>query len=261
MTKKLTVVLLASALLLTVAAVPGQASAAQEASTEQVRGKYVQGRTLIPLRAVSTALGATVKWSQATYTAAISKEDTEITLPINSDYATVNGESILLDARSRLEGGVTYVPLRFVAKTLGGTVSWDASTGTASASLGDRKVVISTQLGERFPAITASRLNALVQAANESADLSAYKQIRSHFRPYFTDTFINKLIQRNGASTKHKFVSMPYTYFYKGEGYGYISQLESPRDAGGMNVERMIMMRYTDGAWKVEEISYTLVSP
>ncbi len=259
MTKKLTLALLASALLLT-AAVPGRISA-QENTPEQIQGKYVQGRTLIPLRAVSAALGAAVRWNQATFTATITKEDTEITLPIHSDYVTVNGESLPLDARSRLEGGVTYVPLRFVAQTLGGTVSWDASTGTASASLGDRKVVISTQLGVRFPAITASRINALVQAANESADLSAYKQIRSHFRPYFTDAFINKLIQRNGASTKHKFVSMPYTYFYKGEGYGYISQLESPRDAGGMNVERMILMRYIGGAWKVEDISYTLVSP
>ncbi|MFC4598200.1 copper amine oxidase N-terminal domain-containing protein [Cohnella hongkongensis] len=258
MTKKPAAVLLASSMLLSVFA--GQISA-QKQTVTQVQGKYVQGRTLIPLRAVSESLGAAVEWSQSTFTATITKEDTEIILPIHSDSVTINGESILLDARARLEGGVTYVPLRFVAQTLGGAVSWEASTGTATASLGDRKVVIATQYGKKFPAIAASRVNALVKAANESADLSAYKQIRTHFRPYFTNSYINKLIQRNGVSTKHEFVSKPDTFFYQGEGHGYIRQFESPRDAGGMNVERMIMVRYIDGAWMAEDIHYILVSP
>ncbi|WP_186438329.1 copper amine oxidase N-terminal domain-containing protein [Cohnella terricola] len=259
MTKKLTATLLAAAMLL-----PGASglASAQEQTVAHLQGKFVQGRTLIPLRAVSESLGAAVSWNQSSYTATITKEDTTIVLPINSDYITVNGESILLDVRSSVDKGVTYVPLRFVAQALGGTVNWNASTGTASASLGDRKVVVGTQLGTKFPAMTSSRINALVTAANESADLSAYKQIRTHFRPYFTDTFINKLIQRNSANnTKHKFVSKPFTYFYEGEGHGYISQLESPADAGGMNVERIITVRCIDGVWMAEGVDYSLVSP
>jgi len=261
LSKKIMSALLAASLLL-LPSLPGQTSAQEPlAITTRVQGKYVQGRTLIPLRAVSQALGAKVKWDQPTLTAKITKEDIEITLPINSDYVTVNGQSLLMDARSRLELGVTYVPLRFVTQTLGGAVTWNASTGTATATIGDRKVVIATQLGTKYPELTPTRLNALVKAANDSADLSKYKQIRTQFQPYFTDTFINKLIQRNGASTKHKFVSKPHTYFYDGEGHGYISQLESPLDAGGMNVERMITIRSIDGNWMVEGIDYILVSP
>jgi len=258
MTKKLTAALLAAFMLLSGAS--GLVSA-QEQIVANLQGKFVQGRALIPLRAVSQSLDAIVIWNQSNYTVTIKKADNTAILPINSDYITVNGESIQMDVRSSVERGVTYVPLRFVAQALGGYVNWDASTGTASATLGDRKVIVSIQVGTKFPAMASSRMDALVKAANESADLSAYKQVRTHFRPYFTDAFINKLIQRNGATTKHKFVSKPFAYFYEGEGHGYINQLESPADAGGMNVERTITVRCIDGIWMAEGIDYTLVSP
>lgn len=254
MMKKPTAALLAATLAL-LPGLTGHASA-QENTAVQIQGKYVMGYTMIPLRVVSTALGAEVKWDHKTFTAWITKDDIEIKLPTNSASVEVNGEGLLMDTRSRLEGGVTYVPLRFVAQTLGGTVSWDASTGTASAALGDRKVAISTQLGTRFPAITASRINALVKAANESADLSAFKQVRTHFRPYFTDGCINKLIQRKGAEVALQFDSKPYTSFYEGEGYGSISQL----GISSNTIERTIMVRCIDGVWKAEEISYTILS-
>ncbi|WP_339322747.1 copper amine oxidase N-terminal domain-containing protein [Paenibacillus sp. FSL W8-0194] len=258
MIKKLTAGLLAA--VVTMSCLIGVVSA-KENTIVQVHGKYVRGYTMIPLRAVSEALGATVTWSKETYTATITKNDTVITMPIHSHHATVNGQGQMLDAASSLDGGTMYVPLRFVAQTLGGSVSWDASTGTATASLDDRTVTISTQYGKTFPAMTAARINALVKAANESADLSAYKQVRTHFRPYFTDAFINKLLQKNGAVTRHKFVTKPVTRFYEGEGLGYIKQLESPNDTGGMFVERIIDVRYIHGAWMVEDISYLLASP
>ncbi len=258
MSKKLTPVLLAASLML-LPVLSGQASAQESPTiTAPVYGKNDRGRILIPLRVVSEGLGAKVKWDKPTLTAKITKDNIEVNVPLNSNYATVNGKSVQLDAQTMIERGVTYVPLRFIAQSLGGTVTWNSSTQKATASLGDRKVVVNAR---QYPELTRTRLNALVQAANDSADLSKYKQIRAKFKPYFTDAFINKLVQRKNDVTKHRFVSKPYIHYYEGTGRGNITQLESPRDAGGMNVERIITIRFVDGKWMAESIDYLLVSP
>jgi len=256
--KKLTPVLLAASLML-LPVLSGQVSAQESPTiTAPVYGKNERGHILIPLRVVSEGLGAKVKWDKPTLSAKITREKIEVNVPLNSDYATVNGKSVRLDARTIIERGVTYVPLRFVAQSLGGTVTWNNETQKATASLGDRKVVINAR---QYPELTQTRLNALVQAANDSANPSKYKQIRTKFKPYFTDEFINKIVQRKNVLTQHRFVSKPYIYYYEGTGRGSITQLESPRDAGGMNVERIITIRYINGKWMAENVDYLLVSP
>jgi len=49
----------------------------------------------------------------------------EIVLKSGSAEATRNGEAVRLDAAPFQQDGVTYVPLRFIADSLGGTVLWD----------------------------------------------------------------------------------------------------------------------------------------
>ncbi|HEY8529350.1 MAG TPA: copper amine oxidase N-terminal domain-containing protein, partial [Paenibacillaceae bacterium] len=49
----------------------------------------------------------------------------EIVLKSGSTEAVRNGEAIRLDAAPFQQDGVTYVPLRFIADSLGGSVLWD----------------------------------------------------------------------------------------------------------------------------------------
>jgi len=83
------------------------------------------GRTLIPVRAVTEALGASVGWDQATKTVKISKEGFEIELEINKSEAMVNGKSVELDVAAEVANDRTMVPLRFIAEAFSLDVQWN----------------------------------------------------------------------------------------------------------------------------------------
>lgn len=87
-----------------------------------------QGRTLVPLRAIFEAMGASVDWDQATKTVTGIKDDKEIKLQIGNKAATINGNSVNLDVPAVVIKGNTLVPTRFIAESLGAKVEWDGST-------------------------------------------------------------------------------------------------------------------------------------
>ena len=89
-------------------------------------------RTMLPVRYVAEALGASIAWDGATSTATLTTADTEIKITVGAASATVNGQAVALDSPAFIENDRTYMPVRFVAETLGGTVAWDGATSTAT---------------------------------------------------------------------------------------------------------------------------------
>ena len=53
-----------------------------------------EGRTLIPLRGVFEKLGYEISWDNNTKTAEFEKEGTKVSVTVNSDEFSVNGESV-----------------------------------------------------------------------------------------------------------------------------------------------------------------------
>ncbi len=88
------------------------------------------GRTLVPLRAIFEALGATVDWDDSTRTVTASKGSTKIVLTIGSNQATVNGKVYTLEVPARIINNRTLVPLRFIGEAFEEQVDWDGSTST-----------------------------------------------------------------------------------------------------------------------------------
>jgi PKD repeat protein len=103
----------------------------KEMDTEPI---IFQGRTLLPIRYVAEALGATVGWVQAEQKATIVLKETNIELWIGKNSAKVNGEYKLIDASNPevkpivVPPGRTMLPIRFVAETLGCQVDWNQVT-------------------------------------------------------------------------------------------------------------------------------------
>ena len=93
------------------------------------------GRTLVPVKFVGEALGATVNWAAAERKVIITKDASVIQLTIDSDKAIVDGKEIKLDAPARIIGGRTMVPARFVSEAFGAKVNWDGAK---------REVIITT---------------------------------------------------------------------------------------------------------------------
>lgn len=89
------------------------------------------GRTLVPVRAIFEAIGATVTWDNDTRTATAIKGDITIKLTIDDTTAYVNDTPKTLDVPARLVSGRTLVPARFVAESMNAEVWWDDETKTA----------------------------------------------------------------------------------------------------------------------------------
>lgn len=91
----------------------------------------VDGRTLVPVRALFESLGATVDWDDTTQTVTATKEDTVISMRIGSTAASVNGAAQVLDVPAQTIEGRTMVPARFAAESLNARVLWDNNTQSA----------------------------------------------------------------------------------------------------------------------------------
>lgn len=95
-----------------------------------VPAQTIEGRTLVPLRAIFEAMDATVNWDSKTQTATGIKGDTTVILPLGSLSPTINGQTKPLDVPTTIVSGRTLAPLRFVGEAFGGSVRWDGSTQT-----------------------------------------------------------------------------------------------------------------------------------
>lgn len=87
-------------------------------------------RTLVPLRGVFEALGATVYWNNDTRSVTAYKDDTTIELAIGSSTMYVNGQPKYLDVAGQIINDRTMVPLRAISEAFGSIVYWDNDTRT-----------------------------------------------------------------------------------------------------------------------------------
>jgi len=90
------------------------------------------GTTLVPLRAIFEAMGATVKWDPTTQTAIAVKDNTGVVLKIGSMNSTINGLTQTLQAPAKIINGNTMAPLRFVGEAFGAAVRWDSKNSIAN---------------------------------------------------------------------------------------------------------------------------------
>lgn len=88
------------------------------------------GNAFIPLRAVSESFGAAVDWDEETMTATVSTEYGTIECTIGNAVAYLNGEPVMLEKAPELIAERTFVPLRFLAESIGLEVVWNEKTKT-----------------------------------------------------------------------------------------------------------------------------------
>lgn len=128
-------------------------------------------RTLVPLRAIFEALGATVSWDDATQTAKGVKDGKEIKITINDTTAYVDGKATTLDVPAQLINSRTLVPVRFISESLGAKVEWIDATQTV--------VITSPATPAPAPAVSA----------NPIADTSVAGVVKFTFDDATADTF------------------------------------------------------------------------
>ena len=105
--------------------------------------QIINNRTMVPLRAIFKAMGATVTWDEHTQTAFAKKDDITVEAIIGSNYMYVNGKEKRMDVTPVVINNRTLVPARFVAEAFECEVEWDEKNSA---------VYITSEYSERNPA-------------------------------------------------------------------------------------------------------------
>lgn len=98
-----------------------------------------EGRTLVPMRAIFEALGATVEWEAASQKVTAKAGATVITMNINNvtmrvTESAAGTKNIPLDVPPQIIGDRTMVPVRAISEALGANVAWNGDTRTVWVS-------------------------------------------------------------------------------------------------------------------------------
>ena len=127
-----------------------------------------EGRTLVPMRAIFEALGATVEWDGETQTV-ISYDpvsEVSIVMQIGSNKMFVNDKSVELDVAAKIVNDRTVVPVRAIAEGMNSKVDWDGDT---------RTVIVTKELGEAIqianPWQKLATIDELNKAINENGEV------------------------------------------------------------------------------------------
>jgi hypothetical protein len=130
----------------------------------------LDGRTLLPLRALFERLGAQVQWDGATQTITATRGQRRVQLQVGSTLATVDGTPVTLEAPPLIVQERTYVPLRFVSEALGSYVGWDGEHQIVSIALDDERLGGRTraEIRERWLAAQSRFTGGLDPAAAQS---------------------------------------------------------------------------------------------
>jgi len=90
--------------------------------------KLVDGRTILPIRAIIEELGGTVGWDGTNSKVTIQLNSNTIELWIGNKTTYINGTSKQTDVAPQIINSRTMIPLRYVIDNLGYDVVWDGNT-------------------------------------------------------------------------------------------------------------------------------------
>lgn len=94
----------------------------------------INGRTLVPARAVFEAMNSEVTWNESTKEVYIMKGKDVAVIKINSNTGILNGTPFALEVAPKIINDTTMIPVRQVAEALGATVLWEEQSRTVQVN-------------------------------------------------------------------------------------------------------------------------------
>lgn len=92
--------------------------------------QIVEGRTMVPVRAIFEGVGAEVLWDGETKTVTGSKNGLTVVMQVNNPTAIVNGAENTMDISPLIINERVYAPARYVGEGFGFSVKWDEASKT-----------------------------------------------------------------------------------------------------------------------------------
>jgi cell division septation protein DedD len=88
----------------------------------------IDGRTMIPARALTEAMGGEVGWNEAARQVTLSANGITLVMTLDKKDYRRNGANMTMDVAPMVRNDRTLIPLRFAGEALGCTVDWFAET-------------------------------------------------------------------------------------------------------------------------------------
>ena len=90
--------------------------------------QIIDGRTMVPVRAIFEAMGAEVTWDGQTQCALAKKGAATVKMTLGSTALWVDGQVKTMDVSPAVVNGRTLAPAKYVAESFGYKVIWDEAT-------------------------------------------------------------------------------------------------------------------------------------
>lgn len=160
---------------------------------------FMQNSTvLVPFRAVFEKLGLEVLWDARTGTVTGTGPDLVIKLRIGSNRGSVNGIVKKMSAAPVNIGSTTYIPLRFIGESTGGTVLWNPAAQSVEITSAPSKAQDEAEITALFSTMTtyfneenAAGIHSLI--APESSFSGYASTLESTFQTYNFKSILDKL--------------------------------------------------------------------
>ena len=123
----------------------------------EVPPTIIDGRTMVPVRAIFEAVGANIDFDAETKTITARKGDTTVNMTVGANAVTVNNKEVQLDAPAVIVNGRTLAPARFVAETFGYTVQWDAENKIVKINGKESSTETTTETTTKATATSSSK--------------------------------------------------------------------------------------------------------
>lgn len=120
-----------------------------------------QGRTLVPAREISQALGYTVSWNRSTRTVYLNNKNEVSNAPNPSnERIVINGNPIASDVSPQIINGRTMVPIRIISEGTGARVKWDQQSRRVTVDTANT-ITFPNNLGLKFEATELEQVEQL----------------------------------------------------------------------------------------------------
>ena len=230
------------------------------------RGVSIDGRTLVPLRALGEALGAAVQWDaskqeiriekmlyQSDSKGIVTESNRVILMNIGSKQILKNGTAQELDVAPQIINGSTMVPVRAVTDFLEATIDWDETSRTVkvqpsmATSVGGAMVEQQNQQID-FGNAVANR----VEEINRQAEIEK-EQYKAENRPkgevaawgYVVDQYMNVLKDPE---------ALGYGLWFSIDGFGAYADEET--DVDNQKFELLVKEKGTDNVVYTQTFIY-----
>ncbi|MCH5188099.1 MAG: hypothetical protein J1F63_06820 [Oscillospiraceae bacterium] len=183
-----------------------------------VKPMMIEGRVMVPLRAIFEAFGVAVDYDGETRKITAYPGESTIVLTVDSKEMYIGDRLVTLDVPATVIDGRTLVPVRAVSEALDCDVQWDQDTYS---------VIITSN-------IAIVDLNPIIDLSDDKDGKKKAMLIKTRY--YFEQTTMPKLIAEGGAELSNMMMNDPT---------GFVAQIDNVAWSRAMNT--IIINQLIDG--------------